>query len=74
MYGIVAPAPVCVDPPAVDDPACQVLQAPVAPGQQLVLDIPGITVGNTGEIQLTYGQLTTLIEDAVRQLTARTTA
>ena len=74
MYGIVAPAPVCVDPPAADDPACQVLQAPSAPGEKLVLDIPGISVGNTGEIQLTYGQLTTLIEDAVRQLTARTTA
>jgi L-fuculose-phosphate aldolase len=73
-YGIVAPAPVCVDPPAADDPACQVLQAPSAPGEQLVLDIPGISIGNTGEIQLTYGQLTTLIEDAVRQLTARTTA
>ena len=73
-YGITAPAPVCVDPPAADDPACQVLQAPSAPGEQLVLDIPGISIGNTGEIQLTYGQLTTLIDDAVRQLTARTTA
>lgn len=73
-YGIAAPAPVCVDPPAADDPACQVLQAPSAPGEQLVLDIPDIPIGNTGEIQLTYGQLTTLIEDAVRQLTARTTA
>ncbi len=74
MYGIVAPAPVCVAPPAGDDPACQVLQAPSAPGEQLVLDIPGMPIGNTGEIQLTYGQLTTLIEDAVRHLTARTTA
>ncbi len=74
MYGIAAPAPVCVEPPAAGDPACQVLQAPSAPGEQLVLDIPGISIGNTGEIQLTYGQLTTLIEDAVRQLSARTTA
>jgi L-fuculose-phosphate aldolase len=74
MYGIAAPAPVCVDPPAGEDPGCQVLQAPSAPGEQLVLDIPGISIGNTGEIQLTYGQLTTLIEDAVRQLTARTHA
>jgi L-fuculose-phosphate aldolase len=74
MYGIAAPAPVCVDPPPGGDSDCQVLQAPSAPGEQLVLDIPGISIGNSGEIQLTYGQLTTLIEDAVRQLTARTTA
>lgn len=73
-YGIAAPAPVCVDPPAPDGPDCQVLQAPSVPGEQLVLDTQGILVGNTGEIQLTYGQLTTLIEDAVRHLTARTSA
>lgn len=74
MYGIASPAPVCMDPPAADGPDCQVLQAPSVPGEQLVLDTAGISVGNTGEIQLTYGQLTTLIEDAVRHLTARTTA
>ena len=74
MYGIAAPAPVCVDPPSTEDPGCQVLQAPSAPGEQLVLDTPGISIGNSGEVQLTYGELTTLIEDAVRHLTARTTA
>ena len=74
MYGIASPAPVCVDPPATEDPGCQVLQAPSAPGEQLVLDTPGISIGNSGEVQLTYGELTTLIEDAVRHLTARTTA
>lgn len=78
-YGIAAPAPVCVDPPRDPgpeghDPPCQVLQAPFAPGERLVLDSLGVSIGNTGEIQLTYGQLTTLIEDAVRHLTARTTA
>jgi len=79
-YGIASPAPVCVDPPegpggpGGKDPTCQVLQAPVAPGERLVLDRLGVAIGNTGEIQLTYGQLTTLIEDAVRHLTARTTA
>lgn len=76
-YGIASPAPVCVDPPEGlegKDPECQVLQAPFAPGERLVLDRLGVSIGNTGEIQLTYGQLTTLIEDAVRQLTARTTA
>lgn len=56
-YGIAAPAPVCVDPPAADHPACQAVVAGV--------DEP---VGNRGEIQLTYGQLTTLIDEAVRQL------
>lgn len=73
-YGIAAPAPVCVDPAPADDPACQVLQAPSVPGEQLVLDIPGTQIGTGGEIQLTYGQLTRLIDDAVRQLTARRTA
>jgi L-fuculose-phosphate aldolase len=76
MYGIASPAPVCVDPPATADAACQVLQAPSVPGEQLVLDVPhqnaSISIGNTGAVQLTYGQLTTLIEDAVRHLTART--
>jgi len=73
-YGIASPAPVCVDPPAGAEASCQVLQAPSAPGERLVLDTLGVSIGNTGEIQLTYGQLTTLIEDAVRHLTTRTTA
>ena len=77
-YGIAAPAPVCVDPPPGADPECQVLQAPSSPGERLVLDtsVGGgrVTVGNTGEIQLTYAELTTLIEGAVRHLTARTVA
>ncbi|MEO6222006.1 MAG: class II aldolase/adducin family protein, partial [Vicinamibacterales bacterium] len=49
LYGIVAPAPVCIDPEPGADPECQVVQAPSAPGAQLVLDIPGIAIGNTGE-------------------------
>ncbi len=82
-YGIASPAPVCVeDPPAGADPSCQVVVAPSSPGERLVLDTTflanvadgQVPVGNGGEIQLTYGQLTTLIEDAVRHLTARTTA
>jgi len=81
-YGIASPAPVCVDPQAGPDPSCQVVVAPSAPGERLVPDtsfLAGIAgghaaIGNGGEIQLTYGELTTLIEDAVRHLTARTTA
>jgi L-fuculose-phosphate aldolase len=77
-YGIAAPAPVCLDAAAGDDPACQVLQAPSAPGERLVPDTSvgtgRVAVGNSGEIQLTYAELTTLIEGAVRHLTARTLA
>jgi len=77
-YGIASPAPVCVDPEPGQDADCQVLQAPSAPGERLVPDTAvgqgRVTVGNTGEIQLTYGELTALIDGAVRHLTARTMA
>jgi L-fuculose-phosphate aldolase len=77
-YGIVAPAPVCQDEPSNEEPDCQVLQAPSAPGERLVPDTSvgtgRVAVGNSGEIQLTYAELTTLIEGAVRHLTARTMA
>ncbi len=56
-YGIASPAPVCVDPPAAGASDCQVVVAG-----------DNVPVGNRGEIQLTYGQLTTLIDEAVRQL------
>jgi L-fuculose-phosphate aldolase len=77
-YGIASPAPVCVDPAPGSDADCQVLQAPSAPGERLVADATvgqgRVSIGNTGEIQLTYGELTALIDGAVRHLTARTTA
>jgi L-fuculose-phosphate aldolase len=61
-YGIAAPAPICPDPlPAADGLECQVVQAPSAPGRRLVPDAEG-------EIRLTYRELTSLIEDAVRSL------
>ncbi|MBM3751607.1 MAG: class II aldolase/adducin family protein [Acidimicrobiia bacterium] len=56
-YGIASPAPVCVDPSVAGEADCQVVVAGA--------DVP---VGNRGEIQLTYSQLTTLIDEAVRQL------
>lgn len=62
-YGIASPAPVCVDPPADTETACQVVVA----GSE-------VPIGNHGEIQLTYGQLTTLIDEAVRQLSQRHTS
>ncbi len=82
-YGIIAPAPICADPPdtAAD---CQVVQAPSSPGQRLIADrdaFPGDfgaligrrdgtlgTVPDDREIRLTYGELTQLIEDAIRSL------
>jgi L-fuculose-phosphate aldolase len=72
-YGIAAPAPICPDPAPLApeaDPTCQVLYAPSAPGERLVpapSSAGSVTVGTEGEIRLTYGQLTALIDDAVRQ-------
>ena len=75
-YGIAAPAPFCPDGSdgiiTDDDPSCQTLKAPSAPGQQLVSDAPADraapTVGEDGEIRLTYRELAALIEDAVKHL------
>jgi L-fuculose-phosphate aldolase len=83
-YGIAAPAPICADPAAGAPADCQVVQAPSAPGQRLVPDYaafpddfsallarraqaPG-SVPAHREIRLTYGELTALIEDAVKNL------
>jgi L-fuculose-phosphate aldolase len=60
MYGIAAPAPICPDPvaPAGDQADCQLLVTGRGP----------CPVGRDEEIRLTYGELTALIEDAVRNL------
>jgi L-fuculose-phosphate aldolase len=71
FYGIPAPAPLCADPSeaAGDQVLCQVLEAPDS-SQRLVPDVsralPRASVD--GEIRLTYGELTALIADAVRNL------
>jgi L-fuculose-phosphate aldolase len=83
-YGIAAPAPICTDPVAGGGADCQVVQAPSAPGQRLVPDYaafpddlsallarrahPPGSVPADREIRLTYGELTALIEDAVKHL------
>jgi len=73
-YGIKAPAPVCSEESedAGADENCQVIKAPSAPGQQLVnapFDVSQqVLLGKDDEIRLTYGELTALIEDAVKQL------
>lgn len=72
MYGISAPAPVCADEFA-PDALCQVVEAPVSTAQ-LVPDTPVLPprapalLGTDGEIRLTYGQLTALIDAAVKQV------
>ena len=76
-YGIAAPAPLCADDaevagtgdPAFDQVLCQVLESPAAP-ERLVPDVPEAIrrASRDGEIRLTYGELTALIADAVRNL------
>ena len=77
-YGIASPAPICPDPQPLSnaDPSCQVVYAPSSPGERLVADTSvgsgtAVSVGTEGEIRLTYGQLTALIDEAVRQLASR---
>ena len=72
MYGIAAPAPLCTDPAeaaAGEQVACQVLESPdsterLVPGLQAALR----QASRDGEIRLTYGELTALIADAVKNL------
>ena len=68
MYGIASPAPICADPVqggGADPVDCQVVFAPSSSNR---LVPGGRPVGADEEIRLTYGELTALIEDAVRQL------
>jgi L-fuculose-phosphate aldolase len=81
MYGIASPAPICADPSgaAGPDPAeCQAVTAPSSPGERLIgpdrlssrveaLRARG-PIGADQEIRLTYGELTALIEDAIKNL------
>jgi L-fuculose-phosphate aldolase len=75
-YGIAAPAPICAPEQttaAGDGASCQVVVSPSSPGERLVPDTsvaaaPAAPVGTGGEIRLTYAQLTTLIDEAVREI------
>jgi len=76
-YGIKAPAPICPDPGALgdllaSDPAtCQIVESPAVGGMRLVPDSESRSGAKTdaeGEIRLTYRELTSLIEDAIRSL------
>jgi L-fuculose-phosphate aldolase len=73
MYGIASPAPLCLDPSetaASDQVLCQVLEAPESSTERLVPDVHAVLsrASRDGEIRLTYGELTALIADAVRNL------
>ena len=72
MYGIAAPAPLCADPRQTgitDQVLCQVLEAPES-ANRLVPDVDAALqqASRDGEIRLTYGELTALIADAVKNL------
>src|SRR6187431_2886829 len=71
-YGIAAPAPICADPAEAerDQALCQVLEAPASSSERLVPDIATRVrqASVDGEIRLTYGELTALIADAVKNL------
>jgi len=71
MYGIAAPAPLCADPdaPGGDQVLCQVLEAPEST-ERLVPEVNAVLrqASRDGEIRLTYGELTALIADAVKNL------
>jgi L-fuculose-phosphate aldolase len=81
-YGIKSPAPICADDAIAvltgdDSLACQVIQAPESAGSRLVPDVSLKPSSNPdeapsakadGEIRLTYGELSALIEEAIRSL------
>ncbi len=66
-YGISSPGPICADPPSgepLEQADCQVVFAPASKSRL----VPSGAPGADEEIRLTYGELTALIEDAVRNL------
>ena len=71
FYGIPSPAPLCADPSDGDGDQvlCQVLEAPDS-AERLVPDVSDALrrASRDGEIRLTYGELTALIADAVKNL------
>ena len=76
-YGIAAPAPICPEgseqAPTPGDPTCQTIEAPSAPGRQLVDGAPAArgtapAADADAEIRLTYRELAAIVEDAVNRL------
>ena len=77
-YGVSEAAPICLydeqststDDVGEDGATCQVVEAPDAPGSRLVPShkVTAEGASEDDEIRLTYRELTTLIEDAVKQI------
>ena len=73
FYGIPAPAPLCTDPADAaatgDQALCKILESPEST-ERLVPDVSSMLrqASRDGEIRLTYGELTALIADAVKNL------
>lgn len=80
-YGIAAPAPICPDPlpEAAADPSCQLVVSPESLSGDRLIPVPAgaepgktenaaLDVGTSGEIRLTYAQLTTLIDETVERI------
>lgn len=63
-YGIASPAPICADDVTGSGDTCQVVFAPDSPNR-----LVGVPAGGNDRIQLTYRELTALIEDAVKAIT-----
>ena len=64
-YGIASPAPICADDTSGSGDTCQVVFAPESTARL----VPVASGPPNDKIQLTYAQLTALIEDAVKAIT-----
>src|SRR5688572_12311810 len=67
-YGIASPAPICADDVSGSGESCQVVFAPESSNRLVPSPIKLPAASADGEIRLTYGELTALIEDAVKAI------
>ncbi len=67
-YGIASPAPICADDVRGAGETCQVVFAPESVNRLVPSAVKLPAASADGEIRLTYGELTALIEDAVKAI------
>jgi L-fuculose-phosphate aldolase len=67
-YGIASPAPICADDVSGSGDTCQVVFAPESSYRLVPDSIRLPPASGNGEIRLTYAELTSLIEDAVKAI------
>jgi L-fuculose-phosphate aldolase len=67
-YGIASPAPICADDVSGSGDTCQVVFAPESSNRLVPDPIRLPPTSGNGEIRLTYAELTSLIEDAVKAI------